>query len=147
MSGKAEIVNLAAVVREARDKGVPGDDVACELGEDRLGACLWRYGFLPGLVTNALCAFLHELLVREAFAHKSIDGDVAAFFATSIALPLFLSVLALAICLGKAVRAAGSRGYWRAILGYGIAAGGVGLVMLVRSLVADAHLRVILYMN
>ena len=139
--------NLATVVRDAEAKGVSGDSIACELGVGRLGACLWLYGFVPGLVVNSLCALLNDVLIKEAYAHKSIDGDSAAFFMMSLTLPVVLSAFALVICLAKGVRAAGSRGFWRTFLGYVVAALAVGMVLLVRSLTADAHLRLILYTN
>lgn len=124
---------LAAAVRDGDARG--------------LSACFWFRGLVPGLVVNALGAVLNDVLIKEAYAHKSIDGDTADFFMMSLVLPILLSVAALVTLLAKGVRTAGIRGYWRTFAGYLLGTLAVVLVLLVRAWTAETHLRLILYTN
>lgn len=137
--------SLASVVREAAANGLSGDEIAGALGVRRLYACFWYYGFIPGIVVNSLCALLNHKLVEQAFIGNSLDGEPASYFMASLVVPILLSVGVLIVLLGKAVRAAGSRGYWRAFLGYAVGALVVGLTLLTLSLRAPTHLRLILF--
>ena len=137
--------SLASVVREAAANGLDGDEIAGALGVRRLYACFWYFGFIPGIVVNSLCALLNHKLVEQAFVGSSLDGEPASYFMASLVVPILLSVGVLVVLLGKAVRAAGSRGYWRTFLGYAVGALLVGLTLLFVSLRASDSLRLILF--